>query len=105
MLHIYHGALVVYLHGLDSFSGSFVQEGHPNYSQSDARNICAESIKVMVNLIKNVHDKAGFQMGWPIAWSLWVAMRHSLICEQNGEPLPAEWWEILLECLLNGAFR
>ncbi|SPO00780.1 uncharacterized protein DNG_03528 [Cephalotrichum gorgonifer] len=101
MAHAYYHSLVIYLHGLVAFPSlaGIGSHSHPEAYRSASREKCASSVESLVSIASSVTKNSVAKLGWPFAWSLWVAARHILIARHNGFAFPAEKFDALLRCL------
>lgn len=81
MLHAYHSALVVGLHGLVSCHTVSQHALQLMHFQEEAHLLCMSAVKCLSDLTRSMKDIMLNQLGWPFAWSIWVAARYLLVCD------------------------
>ena len=85
MLHAFYHALVIHLHGLLSHSTYAAPQSPPSEDdRRESQSRCLHSISVLIDIVSEWMDKIGDKLGWPLAWSMWVAVRYLLVHESSG---------------------
>lgn len=98
MLNAYYHGLIIHLHGLVSCSSS---QRVSEQLHQDSTEQCAKSVKFLATAVFKMMDNIGDQVGWPLAWSFWVAARYLLIGENAGSTsrVSSQHFDTLLRCL------
>ncbi|SPO05359.1 uncharacterized protein DNG_08046 [Cephalotrichum gorgonifer] len=79
MQHAYGQALLIYSNGLVEFCDQPSLALHILEIQEDAQRRCAECVETITNIASSFVDLMGDQLGWPFAWSMWIAARYLLV--------------------------
>jgi hypothetical protein len=82
-LHAYRCALTIHLHGLVSFPAFPGQTSAFGDLKRVAHNHCLGAVRCLVDIVRGNMDTLGDQLGWPFAWSLWVAARYLTACDYH----------------------
>ncbi|KAH6871486.1 hypothetical protein B0T10DRAFT_500499, partial [Thelonectria olida] len=80
MLHGYFHALVIYVGGLAAASavGDLQLETHADIRQR-CQEGCQRSVEAMAQIVAKATGHVSDKLGWPFAWSIWVAARYLII--------------------------
>ena len=88
-LNAYYCALKIHLHGLLGCPSS---PGYASQRKDYYHQICLNTLKELDAIIRHVNGRSFEQLGWPYAWSLWVALRYLLATEYyHGQRIQEEW--------------
>ncbi|PVH67972.1 hypothetical protein DL98DRAFT_662382 [Cadophora sp. DSE1049] len=100
MLHAYYHALVIQLQGVVAYPMNEVDNAQLPYQPNESQSRCMRSIESMLTISRMVVDNAVCEkLGWPFAWSLWVACRYLLVRNINEGLNELESFSVLLGCL------
>lgn len=103
MLHGYYHALVIYLNCLVAAPahGALQSEAHSQTVRQSQDN-CLRSIESLAQLITKSAAQVSDKLGWPFAWSVWVAARYVTIHRYTTgkfEPQMRTWFFLFLNLL------
>ncbi|KAK9455938.1 fungal-specific transcription factor domain-containing protein [Dipodascopsis uninucleata] len=88
MLHAYYHALMIHINGLaiDIFDERLEHVISDFQKQSHA--CCMKSVDILIDIISRHIEKTKDMLGWPLAWSIFVAARYLLVAAwTNGADL------------------
>ncbi|KAM5353549.1 hypothetical protein ACJ41O_000199 [Fusarium nematophilum] len=76
MLYAYFHSLVIYVNGFVAVPahGALQSEAHSEIRQQCLER-CLRSSEVLVQIVTKAAGQVGDKLGWPFAWSIWVAAR------------------------------
>ncbi|KAH6995894.1 hypothetical protein BKA56DRAFT_695198 [Ilyonectria sp. MPI-CAGE-AT-0026] len=97
MLHAYYHASTIYLNGLMAFPFEESLYAQRLDFRKDSQDTCMRSVESMVEICSSATDKVRDSLGWPFAWSVWVAARYLLVSEYNGCCQSPQYFDILLQ--------
>ncbi|KAH6970314.1 hypothetical protein DER45DRAFT_551734 [Fusarium avenaceum] len=86
MLHSYYHGLNIHLHGLVAFPSDQYCSSQSFEFQQQSHAACTKSVSHLVEMCSSFHSKIWDKIGWPFAWSLWVAARYLLCSKYNNSP-------------------
>ncbi|KAG7285776.1 hypothetical protein NEMBOFW57_008070 [Staphylotrichum longicolle] len=100
MLHAFFHGMMIQLHGVIAYPPDQNLASHASQLPTDSRQQCLESAAVVIRIATDVAtDDIGDRLGWPFAWSLWVAARYLLVAELNGAETSRHHFDALLGSL------
>jgi hypothetical protein len=99
MMHSYYHGLTLFLHGLLAFPGRVESHHELREYQIGSGERCSKSIEAMSHILSSISAESISKLGWPLAWSAWIAARYILIALHNGFPFQPQLITSFLHCL------
>lgn len=99
MLHAYYHALVIHLHGLAAYPPDEASFSQLSQNSNNSRQICRHSVESLLDLVSALNNDIYDKLGWPFAWSVWIAMRYILVRNCRERLHEMETFYTLLRCL------
>lgn len=82
MLHTFLHAITIHLNGLISYPPEQALASQASALRAESQHRCAQSVAALAGIASDPYlDKLADRLGWPFAWSVWVAARYSLVAE------------------------
>jgi hypothetical protein len=85
MLHSYYHGLNIHLNGLVAFPSDQYRSSQLFESQQQSHAACTKWVLHLLEMYSSFRSKIRDKIGWPFAWSLWVAARY-LFCSKYNSP-------------------
>ncbi|KAL3452726.1 hypothetical protein BJX65DRAFT_302635 [Aspergillus insuetus] len=96
MLHLFKHGLTIHLHGLMAYPAldSMNSPAYEN-ARSESQTQCLLSIEAITRIVVHLTDQTTDKLGWPAAWSAWVATRYLLVGASYGAELKTDLYHVL----------
>ncbi|CEL04899.1 hypothetical protein ASPCAL06023 [Aspergillus calidoustus] len=96
MLHLYIHGLTIHLHGLMAYPAVDSLKS-PTYesARAESQSYCRVSINSLTRIMVQLSDQMTDKLGWPAAWSAWVAARYLLLEASYGSELKNDPYHVL----------
>ncbi|KAJ0426847.1 hypothetical protein BJY00DRAFT_271070 [Aspergillus carlsbadensis] len=96
ILHLFIYGLTIHLHGLMAYPALDVMNSRAYESaRAESQRHCLISIDGMIRILTQLTDQTTAKMGWPAAWSAWVAARYLLVEASYGAELKNDCYHVL----------
>ncbi|KAK1148195.1 hypothetical protein N8T08_010840 [Aspergillus melleus] len=96
MFHLFIHGLTIHLHGLVAYP-ALDSMNSPAYENArlESRSYCLLSIDGIARILAQLSDRETDKLGWPAAWSAWIAARYLLVEASYVTELKEELYHIL----------
>ncbi|KAL2801785.1 hypothetical protein BJX63DRAFT_438498 [Aspergillus granulosus] len=98
MLHLFIHGLTIHLHGLMAYPAldSMTSPAYES-ARSESQTHCLLSIDSMTRILVQLADQRTEKLGWPAAWSAWVAARYLIVEASYGLELKNDLYHVLAQ--------
>ncbi|KAL2836296.1 hypothetical protein BJY01DRAFT_252027 [Aspergillus pseudoustus] len=95
-IQLFFDSLTVHLHGLMGHPAAELLNS-PVYetARTESRRCCLLGVQSIVNTLAQLSDQTMDKLGWPAAWSAWVAARYLLVQASFGIALQTDHYTVL----------